>query len=1315
MKIKSYSIRRPSPIGFSLALLPLLLGDGAAFGGNQGANTLTPLTNAVVCPGDSAAFSTVASGPTPYHFEWWKNGVVIPGQTNNSLVFLNVSATNVATYSVKLTGAANSVTNSATLTLRTNVSATPLSDLVRFVGATAIFSTTASGTGPFTYMWAMNSAIMSGQTANSLTLTNLSTSDSGTYSVIVSSACKSVTNSANLMVDTCFPAVDVMLVIDRSGSMLGQKYTDARQACSNFVQNLHFSTNADQAGLASYNTSATLDAKLTNNMQVLNQAIASLPGAAGNTSISSGLLTGQGELTSTRHHPQALPVIVLLSDGLPTAETKSNVLYNATQVKNAGTRVFTVGLGTDADPALLAGVASSPGDFYFTTNSSQLTALFNAISTVICRPPTNIIGPSNLTVCAGATATFSVSASGCAAFSYQWDKDGVRIPGQTSSTLVLSNVSVNAHGLYAVEVTSACRNVTNSATLTVTPPPTINCSANKTVEFGAPWSFDAPMANYLVVVTGTVTNTAGHCGNTFDATRTWQTTDTCGNSAQCSQKVTVSDTTAPTMNCAGSANKTVQLGAAWNFDAPTATDISGPVTITILSTVTNTAGHCGNTFAATRIWQAADVCGNTSTCSQMVTVIDTTAPTMNCTASANKTVELGSPWSFDAPTATDIGGGTVTITILSTVTNTTSHCGNTFAATRIWQAADACGNNATCSQTVTVIDTTAPTMNCTASANKTVELGSPWSFDAPTATDIGGGTVTITILSTLTNTTSHCGNSFAATRTWQAADACGNHATCSQTVNVIDTTAPTMNCTASANKTVELGSPWSFDAPTATDIGGGTVTITILSTVTNITGHCGNTFDATRTWQATDACGNNATCSQTVNVIDTTAPTMNCTASANKTVELGSPWSFDAPTATDIGGGTVTITILNTVTNITGHCGNTFDATQTWQATDACGNTSTCSQTVTVVDTTAPTMNCTASANKTVESGSIWSFDAPTATDIGGGDVTITILTTVTNTTGHCGNTFDATRTWQATDACGNTSTCSQKVNVIDTTAPTVSITSPTNGTTFLAPARFPIIADAHDTNGTITLVEFFSGTDKVGQSASGPPYLIVLTNVPAGSYTLIARATDSCGNMATSAPVHITVLASLPLTVNGPIKLNFQTGFYEQIARVFNPTPFTLSAVGVLAYNMPTAWRLQNASFTNGVPGVLYNQPLASGASTNVTLKYFLGPGASTNASPTLVAIEMSPGGIASAVGTPVRIIRQLVLADGSFLINFATVSGATYFVLYSDDMVTWKTSAAPVYGTGFTAQWIDYGPPATDSLPSTHSARFYRVVSVP
>src|SRR2546430_7673692 len=107
-------------------------------------------------------------------------------------------------------------------------------------------------------------------------------------------------------------------------------------------------------------------------------------------------------------------------------------------------------------------------------------------------------------------------------------------------------------------------------------------------------------------------------------------------------------------------------------------------------------------------------------------------------------------------------------------------------------------------------------------------------------------------------------------------------------------TPPRSTCV--PNKPVECTSAWTFDPPTATDACG-SATITILNTLTNLAGHCGNTFDATRTWQATDACGNTAECSQTVTVEDHTPPTI--TRVPNKTIACTSPLSFDEPTASD--------------------------------------------------------------------------------------------------------------------------------------------------------------------------------------------------------------------------------------------------------------------------------------------------------------------------------------------------------------------------------------------------------------------------------
>ncbi len=105
----------------------------------------------------------------------------------------------------------------------------------------------------------------------------------------------------------------------------------------------------------------------------------------------------------------------------------------------------------------------------------------------------------------------------------------------------------------------------------------------------------------------------------------------------------------------------------------------------------------------------------------------------------------------------------------------------------------------------------------------------------------------------------------------------------------------------------------------------------------------------------------------------------------------------------------------------------------------------------------------------------------------------------------------------------------------------------------------------------------------------------------------------------------------------------------------------------------------------------------------------------ASTNAAPTLVAVPMSPSGGSSASGTQVQIQGGRFLADGTFLIVFQTVANATYFVQYTEDFSTWNTVAQPVTGNGTYKLWIDYGPPATPSMPNAAKARFYRVIRVP
>jgi beta-glucanase (GH16 family) len=89
--------------------------------------------------------------------------------------------------------------------------------------------------------------------------------------------------------------------------------------------------------------------------------------------------------------------------------------------------------------------------------------------------------------------------------------------------------------------------------------------------------------------------------------------------------------------------------------------------------------------------------------------------------------------------------------------------------------------------------------------------------------------------------------------------------------------------------------------------------------------------------------------------------------------------------------------------------------------------------------------------------------------------------------------------------------------------APAVSLTSPVAGATLAAPATLTLTAAATDSDGTISRVEFYQGATLLG-TATAAPYSFAWTNVPVGSYSLTARATDNGGLSTTSAAVSISV-----------------------------------------------------------------------------------------------------------------------------------------------------------------------------------------------
>jgi len=88
---------------------------------------------------------------------------------------------------------------------------------------------------------------------------------------------------------------------------------------------------------------------------------------------------------------------------------------------------------------------------------------------------------------------------------------------------------------------------------------------------------------------------------------------------------------------------------------------------------------------------------------------------------------------------------------------------------------------------------------------------------------------------------------------------------------------------------------------------------------------------------------------------------------------------------------------------------------------------------------------------------------------------------------------------------------------------PSVSISSPTKGVAFVAPATFTIDANASDNDGTVVKVEFYNGTVKLGEKTTAP-WSFTWKDVKDGSYVLTAVATDNSNTRTVSASVTVVV-----------------------------------------------------------------------------------------------------------------------------------------------------------------------------------------------
>ncbi|HEY5805626.1 MAG TPA: glycosyl hydrolase family 18 protein [Lysobacter sp.] len=99
---------------------------------------------------------------------------------------------------------------------------------------------------------------------------------------------------------------------------------------------------------------------------------------------------------------------------------------------------------------------------------------------------------------------------------------------------------------------------------------------------------------------------------------------------------------------------------------------------------------------------------------------------------------------------------------------------------------------------------------------------------------------------------------------------------------------------------------------------------------------------------------------------------------------------------------------------------------------------------------------------------------------------------------------------------------------------PSASLTAPANGGSYSVGSSIAVTANASDSDGTVSKVEFFRGTTSLGVDTSAP-YAVTWANATAGTHAFKAVATDNQGASTTSATSTITVTGTPPVDTTPP------------------------------------------------------------------------------------------------------------------------------------------------------------------------------------
>jgi len=459
-------------------------------------------TNVTVSVGATATFTVTASGQSALTYQWKKNGSTIAGATLTTYTTpLTVTGDNNSQFLVVVTDTAGSLQSaSATLTVvgpDPVITSQPQSTNI-FATQTALFRITAGGASTLSYQWKTN-GVNAGTNGPALAVGPAPVAWSGmTILCVVTDTAGSLNSSTATLTVGADPVISTQPVSATTGVGLTASFNVVAtgQTTISYQWQRNGSAVAG-ATLSSYTTPAMTGA---NNGDTYAVTVSDIAGS---------LLSGNATLTVTNivsppdpvitSQPQSTNIFAAQSALFTITATGNTTLAYQWKTNNVNTGTNGPAFSIGPCPVAWDGISvlCVVSDVAGSATSSTATLGVGADPVISSQP-------ANKSVSVGNTATFSVTATGQTALSYQWSKNGSTIGGATLSAYTTpATVLADNGSQFFVTVTDTAGSLQSAnATLTVIGPDPIITSQPQSTNI-----YTSQVATFSLTAAGATTLT----------------------------------------------------------------------------------------------------------------------------------------------------------------------------------------------------------------------------------------------------------------------------------------------------------------------------------------------------------------------------------------------------------------------------------------------------------------------------------------------------------------------------------------------------------------------------------------------------------------------------------------------------------------------------------------------------------------------------------------------------------------------------------------------------------------------------------------